>query len=308
MVGMSEVERPASNSAALGYFISLQDTGSSGDPAEDARKWDKRAGSWQRRRGAGERGGARVDSAMEFLEGRGLLGPECDVADIGCGPGRFAAAFGRRARSVVGLDLSRAMVDSGRAYTGGENLQNVRLHVCDFRTLDIDRAGYRGAFDLVFCSLTPAVHDMAGLQKAMEMSRAYCCCITHLYKRSTLRERISQEVFGGKTAPQRGGQWFYSLFNVLFLMGYSPETSYETQRRERRVQADMEYAQLLLEQLLSPADCTAANAEKVLAWLRRHMDADGTLAEQTDSGYGRILWDVRSRVERPDYLPGNRGV
>lgn len=307
-MSMTKTDGLTSNIAALRYFISIQNTGTAGDPAEDARKWDRRAKSWQRKRSGGDRGDARVDSALEFLEGRGLLGPECDVADIGCGPGRFAAAFGKRVRSVVGLDLSQAMVADGRAYVEGENLQNVQLRVCDFQTLDIDREGYRGAFDLVFCSMTPAVHNMEGLQKAMEMSRGYCCSITHLYKRSTLREQIAQEVFGGKTAPQRSGQWFYSLFNVLFLMGYSPETSYETRRQETRVQVDRDYAQLLMEQLLPPADCTPANGEKILTWLQRHMDPDGALAESVDAGYGRILWDVRRRVDRPDYLPGTQGV
>ena len=40
-----------------------------------------------------EKGDERVISAINYLDSKGLLEKNYDVADIGCGPGRFAAAF-----------------------------------------------------------------------------------------------------------------------------------------------------------------------------------------------------------------------
>ena len=61
-----------------------------------SQKWDRRAESWERERVHGQKGEERVRSTVAYLESRELLRPEYQVADIGCGPGRFAVAFAIR--------------------------------------------------------------------------------------------------------------------------------------------------------------------------------------------------------------------
>ena len=51
---------------------------------------------------------------VEALRGWGLLGPDRDALDLGCGMGRFAEALAPHLRSVVGLDLSAGMVAEAR--------------------------------------------------------------------------------------------------------------------------------------------------------------------------------------------------
>ncbi len=48
------------------------------------------------------------------LEGWGLLGPDRDALDLGCGMGRFAEALAPHLRAVLGLDLSAGMVAEAR--------------------------------------------------------------------------------------------------------------------------------------------------------------------------------------------------
>ena len=289
------------NETDLNYFIALQEARPMDSPEHSAKKWDQRAEFWKKERGGHRKGDGRVQSAVDFLDQRGLLKPEYDLVDIGCGPGRFAAAFAKRVRSVVGLDLSEKMVAHGMEHIREEGLENARLQVCDFQTLDVEKAGYRGAFDLVFSSMTPAIHGMNGLLKSMEMSRAYCCNITRLSGRDHLKEQIMTDLFGKEPAPSWLSRWFYALFNVLFLMGYYPETSYETRHQEVKVQPDEGYADSIMEHILPPQACTKENAAKILSWLNAHTEEDGTLTEVSDSCYGRILWDVRTRTQRPDY-------
>ena len=175
-------------------------------------------------------------------------------------------------------------------------MANLTLQALDFQTLEVEAAGLRRAFDLVFSSLTPAVHGQAGLEKMMDMSRAYCCNITHLYHRNSICRQLQEEVFGIPPVSPWGGRWFYSLFNLLLLRGYLPQTSYDRQLEARRFVPSQDYAAMLLERVLPPAERTEKNQARIFAWLQAHADGEGMLTETSEACYGRILWDVRDRI------------
>ena len=111
--------------------------------------------------------------------------------------------------------------------------------------------------------MTPALRGIENIKKSIEMSRGWCCHITHLSGRNYLREQILQEVFGKQPVCQWTGQWFYALFNILFLSGYNPETSYETRHQEIWVQPDEKYVDFLMEHMLPQKEITTANAKKI---------------------------------------------
>ncbi len=293
--------RPENNREDLNYFLTLQETSFSGSPQYTTEKWNKRADFWEKERKLQRKNDERVDATVEFLTQQGILTPQCRIADIGCGPGRFAAVFAQYAQSVVGLDISAKMVEHGNHYIQSLGLQNAQLRCCDFSALDIEKEGYQAAFDLVFSSLTPAIHNVNGLMKSMEMSRAWCLNISHIRRQNYLRDRILREVFHRPPQGRGEGRVFYALFNTLFLLGYQPQTSYMTRRKENRARPDEEYAEYVMELGLPPEAHTKENAAKIRAWLVAHTEEDGCLTEISDAVYGRILWDVRSRGERPEY-------
>lgn len=280
----------------LAYFAAMQESQPKDRPDHSAKKWDQRAEAWEKERREKQKGDARVRSAVAYLEEQGLLQPDFHVADVGCGPGRFAVAFARRVRWVTGFDLSPRMIHYGLEYARREGVSNLTLQALDFQTLEVEAAGLRRAFDLVFSSLTPAVHGQAGLEKMMDMSRAYCCNITHLYHRNSICRQLQEEVFGIPPVSPWGGRWFYSLFNLLLLRGYLPQTSYDRQLEARRFVPSQDYAAMLLERVLPPAERTEKNQARILAWLQEHTDGEGMLTETSEACYGRILWDVRDRI------------
>ena len=96
------------NMRDLAYFTRLHNSSPAHTPDHAASKWDRRAEAWEQEYQASgtRKNDDRIQATVEFLWGRGLLGPDCDVADIGCGPGRFAAAFGLTARTVAGFDIT----------------------------------------------------------------------------------------------------------------------------------------------------------------------------------------------------------
>lgn len=285
----------------LEHFIRIHESISKDTPDHSVGKWNKRAELWEKEFSKRRKGEDRINSAISYLETKGLLDKSFYIADIGCGPGRFVAEFAKRARYVVGLDISDKMVNNGIEYIKQRKLTNTCIKTCDFLTLDIDKEGYREAFDLVFSSMTPAVHGINGLIKSIEMSRGWCCHITHLSGRNFLREKIAKEVFGSNIANRWTGKWFYSLFNILFLLGYNPETTYESIHNEIPITPDEEYAEFLMEHMLPEKECSKDKVKSILLWLKRHTDKEGFVKEVTDYSYGKILWDVRCKTQRPDY-------
>lgn len=269
----------------LAYFAAMQESQPKDRPDHSAKKWDQRAEAWEKERREKQKGDARVRSAVAYLEKQGLLQPDF-----------HAVAFARRVRWVAGFDLSPRMIHYGLEYARREGVANLTLQALDFQTLEVEAAGLRRAFDLVFSSLTPAVHGQAGLEKMMDMSRAYCCNITHLYHRNSICRQLQEEVFGIPPVSPWGGRWFYSLFNLLLLRRYLPQTSYDRQLEARRFVPSQDYAAMLLERVLPPAEQTEKNQARILAWLQEHTDGEGMLTETSEACYGRILWDVRDRI------------
>ncbi|MBV9655156.1 MAG: class I SAM-dependent methyltransferase [Acetobacteraceae bacterium] len=58
-----------------------------------------------------------------WLDGLGVLRPDTDMLDFGCGIGRIAAAVAPHVRSVLGLDLSPAMIGTARRRAALPNLR-----------------------------------------------------------------------------------------------------------------------------------------------------------------------------------------
>ena len=265
--------------------------------------WDRRAGDWDkkyREESEKELHEVRVRDTAAWLRRRGLLGPDQDVADVGCGPGRFVAEFARTARSVMGPDISPKMTDFGAAYCRELGLTNVSFRPVDFRHADIAALGWEGKVDLAYSSITPAVSGLQGLDNLIAMSRAWCFNASFVYSDNATHAAILGELFGRE--PRRNktshSHWFYELFSLLWFRGYYPECHYYKQFREVRLSADEPTARRLTEYLLEEGEATEENVGRVLRWMEDHADADGTLLEASDCWYGWLLWDVRDRHER----------
>ncbi len=77
---------------------------------------------------------------VEKLDAWGLLGLESDALEIGCGSGRFLEALAPQLRSIVGLDISSAMVAEARRRCAG--LANVRIEHTEGRDLALLAEGF----------------------------------------------------------------------------------------------------------------------------------------------------------------------
>jgi len=297
------------NESALAYFARMQNSQQQEDDFYNRPEvWDERARAWEAQYGdpKSAKSEDRVQATLDYLLEQALLTPGCDVVDIGCGPGRFVAGFARTARHVLGIDFSQGMIEQAQAYAQSESLGNVSFMVRDFVQLDIEREGLAGEFDLVLASNTPAVHGVAGLEKAMGLSRGHCLIVTQIHSENRLESQIMREVFGHSPRPGPSGQWFYAAWNLLYLLGYYPQTSYYSRHSECHVGSD--YAGIFMERMLPLDQRTPESEGRIRKWLGTHAGPDGRVSELRDIKYGRLLWDVREKNHRPTYpAPGQGG-
>ena len=270
------------------------------DQRKTSRKesWDLRAAEWDtkyRREDERAEHEVRIRDMAAWLRQRGLLGADQDVADIGCGPGRFAAEFARTARSVLGVDISSKMVEYGEAWCRELGLANTRFAAVDFAHADIASLGWEGKFDLAFSSITPAVSTMQGLENLMRMSRAWCFNASFVYDDNPLHADMMRTLFGREPRRHKTSHshWFRELFDLLWRRGYYPETCYYTQRKSVRLHPDLSTARRLARFLLEEDEADEAAVRKVLDYLERHADGDGGVTEDSECRYGWLLWIVQ---------------
>ena len=284
-------------------FEALYDTGYDEKRASRQEAWDRRAQNWDRKyREESERRlhEIRVRDTAAWLRERGLLGPEQDVADVGCGPGRYVAEFARTARSVLGTDISSRMTEYGERYCREQGLNNVRFQAVDFRKADVAALGWEGCFDLAYSSITPAVSGLQGLNNLIAISRAWCFNASFVFSENALYTDIMQTLFGRQPRRHNASHshWFYELFSLLWYRGYYPESHYYKQYREQSVPADRATAERYADFLLEENELTEENIRRILRFLEERADAEGLITEISDCWYGWLLWDVRDRHTR----------
>jgi ubiquinone/menaquinone biosynthesis C-methylase UbiE len=86
--------------------------------------------------------------------------------DLACGPGTFTRAFAPRVKSLVGLDLTPALLDEARAASAAANLANLSFALGDASALPLANA----SFDLVICAYS--FHHFAEAERVVaELAR-----------------------------------------------------------------------------------------------------------------------------------------
>ncbi|MGQ9825906.1 MAG: class I SAM-dependent methyltransferase [Desulfotomaculales bacterium] len=172
------------------------------------------------------RGRERLEKVIGLLEQEGILTPETEVLDVGCGPGTYALPFAERVKSVTALDGAEEMCRILKEKAKETGLENITVLVRMWEDVDIKKEGLASAFDLVFASMTPAVSDDETLLKLNQASRKYCCLISRAKGKFSSRtlEELWELIFKEKDTG-RGHMIIYP-FNLLYSLGYYPTMRY----------------------------------------------------------------------------------
>ncbi|MDE2281424.1 MAG: class I SAM-dependent methyltransferase [Actinomycetales bacterium] len=129
--------------------------------ATQRRTWTRRADTWDRHNDAGMTKVAA--KAIEVAD----VKPGMVCVDLGCGGGRLALELARRGASVIGVDVSAAMVERMVAQAKTEGLEHVSGIVSPIEHLRIDPS----SVDLVISNY--ALHHLLDADKAKVVTAAY---------------------------------------------------------------------------------------------------------------------------------------
>lgn len=113
------------------------------------------------------------DGFLLALDKMAVLTSQTTLLDVGCGAGVYTAAVAKRVNRVVGVDLSPAMLAASRERACRDGIENLTLIEADWHMFDIERLGWRAAFDVVMARMTPAVSRDADFLKMLDCGRKY---------------------------------------------------------------------------------------------------------------------------------------
>ena len=257
--------------------------------------WNRRAASFNAHSKGAESGAYRRD-LIEKLAARAGVDASSAVLDIGCGPGRHALAFAGLAGQVEGFDIAQGMIDCARENAVQAGADNTHFQVLDWAAADIAQLGWSRKFQMVFASRTPAIYSRETLEKMTSASCGSCCLITHVDGRNSVREALAP-IAGKDKSREMTRRGAYCAFNILWLLGYSPEVEY----LERTWESDsaLDDAVLMYTRHFYSVSPLTEDQKTALAAELRKMSRNGRVHEKGYSKMALLFWNVNNTVRQP---------
>ncbi len=222
--------------------------------------------------------------------GRALpLSSNLRILDIGCGSGIYSMALAPKVQEAVGVDISPAMIQAAEQRSQALGLTNTDFQCINWREADIDALGFRGAFDIVFAHMTPAICGYDTFQKMCACSRNLCM----LEKPTRRTNKIMDEAFR-LVGIQRDAQQYQGevpqIFTYLWYHDCCPRLFYRNETWTPRKTTEDMIAwctdRALLEKELSPEERTL---------IRDYVTAqaqEGMVQEYTTTTRVTMIWTV----------------
>lgn len=235
----------------------------------------------------------RVTKLMAWLKGNNALQSPGRILDIGCGSGKYAIPFAQAGHEVVGIDISSAMIQYAKENADKYGVKERTQFDCDiWEELDVEKAGWTGAFDLTFASMTPAIRNEAALDKMIRCSRGGCFLSSSVSKHEPIAERLRALLQMNKDQNFHM-QRIYAVFNILWLKGYFPTIFYVDSSWENQftLEEAIEHFRLFLR--INPVD--DPQLDQIIASTLQEMateQADHLIRQEVHTKVAWLYWNV----------------
>ncbi len=191
----------------------------------EAAKWDRQAGDYQR---VFESGISEYNrKLLDFLLSSGMLLPGCKVLDVGCGVGKYGSYF-----AALGCDVTLNDISAEMLRRAEENMKPFpapwRTVLGDFMALEDSDLAPSGPHDLAISTMSPAVHDLATVEKFSALTRGWCLLTNFVSWRQPLRDSFYSALGYDPVQAMAGGlNSLASLEKLVEQAGYEPHVRYE---------------------------------------------------------------------------------
>ena len=250
--------------------------------------WDKRSEDFANKI-ATTGGRKRSKENLALLEAAGFRAKGARVLDIGCGAGSLSLPLARAGAEVTSFDISPGMLARLRHVADREGL-SVATVAGSWWTADIDRLGFRGKFDLVISSMTPAIKDAETLDRMVACSRGSCFYIGSFPggRDAMLTDLLSR--IGKHPSPRRPPMGFLFPFMYLYLKGYRPEVSFS--RRKWKEILDPEKATSHAIDIISHEQAVSPAMKRAIRRYYTETAVDGKCTFANEMFLGMMIWKV----------------
>lgn len=210
--------------------------------------------------------------------------------DIGCGSGVYSLSLAGRVGQAVGVDISPNMIAYANNRAEQLGIENTQFLPVEWQGADIDALGFRGAFDVVFAHMTPAISSFEALDKLNACSRNLC-----MMERPTRRKNwVMDEAFrlvGIKQTEEQFHGDMPKIFSYLWYTGACPQFYYhEEVWNEPRTTEDMVH--WVTERARLEKELTAEEEARIQDFIVAQ-DQNGQVFEYTTTTKVLAVWHVK---------------
>jgi len=269
----------------LDYFLKIWTDKDDGPkpPGWDKRAWDKRAEEFN-----SHESDERLDKVTELLASKELLKNDSIVLDIGCGPGKFALAFARKAKYVVGVDISPRMIQFAEENAAAAGQKNVEFREIDWRKADLADLQWKNKFSLVTAIMSPALSSRENLDKMIEATSGSGFLCHFMERNDSVYDALKPIADIRSRADDYGNRALYCSFNILWHYKLYPEIAYfHTERQDIRPlkEAEKHY----LNRLEAKTELTGEQRAKVRDFLSLRQE-NGFIKEEITAKVACVFW------------------
>jgi 2-polyprenyl-3-methyl-5-hydroxy-6-metoxy-1,4-benzoquinol methylase len=121
-----------------------------------------------------EEGRKRTKRIMNWLEGQGVRFENASLLDIGAASGVFSVPFAERGARVTAVETSPPLIELLEENISNFAEDQMKIVPVPFEDIDVEAKGWNQAFDLVFASMSPVIHNWESVEKVLQCARKFC--------------------------------------------------------------------------------------------------------------------------------------
>ncbi|WP_159888335.1 class I SAM-dependent methyltransferase [Paenibacillus puerhi] len=221
---------------------------------DPARSFDHKAKTFNEQ-SFNEEGRKRTKRIMNWLEGQGVQFENSSILDIGAASGVFSVPFAKRGARVTAVETSPPLIELLEENISNFAEDQVKIIPEKFEDIDVQAKDWNQAFDLVFVSMSPVIHNWESVEKVLQCARKFCYISMPV---NHAEHSLVNEIW-----PLITGQPFHTkltemgyLLHLLYLKGYAYESiiTWEVKTSEVSRDAALQEAMTWLGHHRLPAD------------------------------------------------------